>query len=86
MALIGYADSYYKDFFKDLAEERLRGINLLHDFGHNDAFGTTTESLSSVGGLYYWLPSSQQLTIVSDSAEDSETGTIVSGEFITSTQ
>lgn len=75
MTLIGYADSYYKDFFRDLAEDRLRGIALIHDFGHNDAFGTTTETLFTVGGLYYWLPSAQQVTIVSDSAEDSATGT-----------
>ena len=65
----------YSDFYRHLSEEQINGITYFNDFGYNDDFGTTTESLNAIGGLYYWLPSTQQLQIYSDSTDDALNGT-----------
>ena len=74
MGISFYPNSQYVDFYRDLVEGKMRGITTFNDFGYNDAFGTTRETLFPLGGLYYWLPSAQQLQVYSDSAEDTIDG------------
>lgn len=80
-----YRDIYNRSDIYDLvALEALNGDSdrHVHVFGRNESVSTTYEDIWSVGGIKTWMQAANNLTIVSDSADDDITGSAARTLFI----
>lgn len=63
------------DFLLEVAKGNVPGHEVLHKFGHNEAVGTSFETLWEKGGIYVYLSSPSVLKISSDDVNDASGGT-----------
>ena len=64
------------DFYHDVSEGEIEGHSLVHKFGRNASIDSAArETVWSHGGVYIWPTVADQITVVSDSADDTEGGT-----------
>jgi hypothetical protein len=61
----------------DIARKAERDYRFHHGFGYNSAVVSGSQSVWTAGGLYPWLATARQLTVVSTSASDTGTLRIV---------
>jgi len=71
----GFTIEELKDAMLEFAKGNVSGTSVIHNFGHNQAVGTSLETIWTEGGIYVYRTTATTMTISSDNANDTSAGT-----------